>query len=164
MTKGERVKDVRKTLGLTLEKFGEKLGVKKNAISQIETGRNALTDQMAKSICREYNVRQSWLDSGEGTMFVDDNESYYRKIDEIMTGESDIRKNIFKALIDADEKDIMALEHIIDRFLQLRGIPSAEPIVESPEMTIDEKIADYRRQLELEAKSQGKSSVLLDDA
>jgi transcriptional regulator with XRE-family HTH domain len=160
MTQGDRVKEVRKTLGLTLEKFGEKLGVKKNAISQIETGRNSLTDQMAKSICREYNVRQSWLDSGEGAMFVDDDESFYRKIDEIMTGESDIRKNIFKTLIDADKEDITALEHIIDRFLQIRGIPPAEPTAESPEVTIDEKVADYRRQLELEATSRGKSSAL----
>ena len=33
MTQGERVKKVRKTRQLTLEKFGEKLGVGKTAIS-----------------------------------------------------------------------------------------------------------------------------------
>ena len=53
MTQGERVREIRKSLGLTLEKFGEKLGVKKNAISQTETGRNSLTDQMTKAICRD---------------------------------------------------------------------------------------------------------------
>ena len=50
MTCGERVKEIRKELGLTLEKFGEKLGVKKNALSAIENGRNSLTEQMAKAI------------------------------------------------------------------------------------------------------------------
>ena len=71
MTQGERVREIRKELGLTLEKFGEKLGVKKNAISQLENGRNALTDQMVKAICREYNVNYDYLINGEGEMFDD---------------------------------------------------------------------------------------------
>ena len=69
MTQGERLKEIRKTLGLTLEKFGEKLGVKKNSLSQIENGHNALTDQMALAICREYNVNYDYLMTGEGEMF-----------------------------------------------------------------------------------------------
>lgn len=69
MTQGERVKEIRKSLGLTLEKFGEKLGVKKGALSSIENGRNALTEQLAKAICREYNVNYDFLIRGEGDMF-----------------------------------------------------------------------------------------------
>ena len=69
MTQGERVRAIRKKLGLTLEIFGEKLGVKKNTISQIENGRNALSEQMAKSICREYNVNYDYLIYGDGEMF-----------------------------------------------------------------------------------------------
>lgn len=69
MTQGERVREIRKSLKLTLEKFGVKLGVKKSAISDIESGRNTLTEQMAISICREYNVNYDYLISGEGEMF-----------------------------------------------------------------------------------------------
>lgn len=69
MTQGERVKEIRKELDLTLEKFGEKLGVTKVAISNIEKGNRNLTDQMAKSICREYNVNYDYLMYGEGEMF-----------------------------------------------------------------------------------------------
>lgn len=69
MTNGERVNEVRKSLGLTLEKFGEKLGVTKTTISRIEKGVNNLTDQMAISICREYNVNYDYLMYGEGEMF-----------------------------------------------------------------------------------------------
>ena len=61
MTQGERVKEIRTVLSLTLEKFGEKLGVGKTAISKIEKSERSLTDQMAKSICREYNVNYDWL-------------------------------------------------------------------------------------------------------
>lgn len=71
MTQGERVKEVRKTLGLTLEKFGEKIGVTKTAISRIEKSERNLTEQMIKSICREFNVDYIWLTTGEGKMFIE---------------------------------------------------------------------------------------------
>jgi transcriptional regulator with XRE-family HTH domain len=71
MTQGERVKEIRKTLDLTMEKFGEKLGVGKTAISNIESGNRNLTEQMSKSICREYNVNYDYLMYGEGEMFDD---------------------------------------------------------------------------------------------
>ena len=69
MTQGERVREIRKALGLTLEKFGDKLGVKKNTLSALERGVNGLTDQMAKAICREYNVSYDYLMHGDGEMF-----------------------------------------------------------------------------------------------
>ena len=74
-TKGElglnnRIKQLRKELGLTQEKFGEKLGLKKNSISQIENGVNSLTEQLSLSICREFHVNQEWLRTGEGEMFI----------------------------------------------------------------------------------------------
>lgn len=71
MTQGERVKRIRKELNLTLEKFGEKLGVTKTAISKIEKNERNLTDQMTISICREYNVNYDWLISEEGDPFSD---------------------------------------------------------------------------------------------
>ena len=71
MTKGERVKEIRKALGLTLEKFGKKLGVGKTAISKIEKNERSLTEQMALAICREYNVNYDYLIYGEGEMFND---------------------------------------------------------------------------------------------
>ena len=71
MTQGERIKEIRKTLKLTLEKFGEKLGVSKGAISAIETGTRNLTEQMAVAICRTYNVNYDYLMTGEREMFSD---------------------------------------------------------------------------------------------
>lgn len=70
MTQGERIKGLRKSLGLTLEKFGERLGVGKTAISKLEKGENNVTDQMCKSICREFNANETWLRDGEGEMFI----------------------------------------------------------------------------------------------
>ena len=67
----ERIRYLRKELlGLTLEKFGERLGVTKVTISRLENGINAVTDQMFKSICREFNVNEDWLRDGMGEPFV----------------------------------------------------------------------------------------------
>lgn len=49
MTQGERVKAIRKELNMTLEQFGEKLGVTKTAISYVENNKRNLTEQMLLS-------------------------------------------------------------------------------------------------------------------
>ena len=116
MTQGERIREVRKTLGLTLEKFGEKIGMKKNSVSQIENGKNSVTEQVVKSICREFNVDYIWLTTGDGEMFVDTDDDFIERIDRIMAGEDDARKNLFKALLEASDEDIAAFQRIIDFF------------------------------------------------
>ncbi len=68
MTQGERVKQVRKNKEMTLDQFGERLGVTKVAISNIERGNRNLTEQMLKAICREFDVNENWLRTGEGDM------------------------------------------------------------------------------------------------
>ena len=80
-----RIKLLRKELNLTQEKFGEKLGMKKNSISQIENGVNALTEQLLVSICREFNVSESWLRTGEGEMFseVPAEDEYFKAVTQI---------------------------------------------------------------------------------
>ncbi|MDR0949280.1 MAG: helix-turn-helix domain-containing protein [Lachnospiraceae bacterium] len=118
MAQGERVKDVRKKLGLTLEQFGKKLGVGKTAVSKIEKGENNLTEQMTKSICREYGVDYIWLTTGEGEMFIDSDNDFFERIDRIMAGEDDARKNLFKSLIYSSDEDIAALSRILDRTLK----------------------------------------------
>ena len=116
MTQGERVKEVRKSLGLTLEKFGEKIGLKKNSVSQIENGKNSLTEQVVKAICREFSVDYMWLTTGEGEMFVETDDDFFERIDRIMAGENETRKNMFKALLYASDEDIEALARIIELF------------------------------------------------
>lgn len=73
MTQGERVREIRKALGLTLEKFGNEIGLKKNSISQIENGVNELTEANLMAICRENwsgkFVNEEWLRDGVGEMF-----------------------------------------------------------------------------------------------
>lgn len=122
MTQGERVKAIRKSsrINLTLEKFGEKIGIKKSSLSLIENGKNSLTEQTAKSICREFNVNYMWLTTGEGEMFVDIDNNALAAIDYIMTGEDEFRKSVIKRFATADDSFWEALERVIDECATLR--------------------------------------------
>ena len=121
MTQGERIKDVRNSLGLTLEKFGEKLGVTKTAISRLEKGERSLTEQMTKSICREFSVDYMWLTTGEGEMFVESDDDFFERIDRIMAGENESRKNMVKTLLYASDADIEAFDRLVDYYISLRA-------------------------------------------
>lgn len=113
MTENTRVRELRKALDLTLEKFGERLGVKKNAISAIENGRNSLTDQMKKAICREFGVDYIWLTTGEGEMFPDADIELMAAIDRIMADETDIRRNFFKFLSSLSKEEVETMYKIM---------------------------------------------------
>lgn len=67
----EKIKQIRKALGLTMKKFGEQIGISEGAVSNLEKGHRNVTTQMTKAICREFNVNEDWLRTGEGEMFSD---------------------------------------------------------------------------------------------
>lgn len=118
MTQNERVKEVRKSLGLTLEKFGERIGVTRGSMSNIENGNRNLTEQMTKSICREFGVDYIWLTTGEGEMFVDTDDDFIERIDRIMVGEDEARKNLFKFMLELSDDDIAALDRLMKKAIE----------------------------------------------
>lgn len=65
----ERLKELRKTLGLNQEDFGSKIGLTRSAICNYENGSRTLMEQTIISICREFNVNRAWLVEGIGDMF-----------------------------------------------------------------------------------------------
>lgn len=110
MTQGERVRELRKTLDYTLDKFGGKLGVQKAAISKIEKGENNLTDQMILSICREFNVNEEWLRNGNGDMFKKPSDEVGYYVEELLEYDGhgnpfyDMIIEMMKKYQDMDEK------------------------------------------------------------
>lgn len=119
MTQNERVKEIRKSLGLTLEKFGERIGVTRGSMSNIENGNRNLTEQMTKSICREFSVDYMWLTTGEGEMFIDSDDDFIERIDRIMAGEDEARKNLFKFMLELSDDDIAALDRLMKKAIRV---------------------------------------------
>lgn len=116
-----RIKELRKYLNLTLDSFGKRLGVGKSTLSQIENGKSGVTEQMIKSICREFNVDYIWLTTGEGEMFMDEDFLFMDKINRIMYGEDEVRKNLFKSFLKASDEDLMALDRILDSYIEIKN-------------------------------------------
>ena len=88
-----RLKCIRKQFHLTQEEFADRIGIKRGAISNYEIGRNEPIDAVISLICREFNVNEEWLRTGEGDMF--------RKI-----SEADELEQILAAISVSDDETI----------------------------------------------------------
>ena len=66
---GQRLKLIRKALGLTQEQLAQRLGVGKTALSMVETGKARLSNRNKNILVQEFNVSPEWLESGVGEMF-----------------------------------------------------------------------------------------------
>lgn len=107
MTQGERVKAVRDKKQMTMEQFGEKIGVQKSAISKIEKDKVNLSDRTAKSICREFNVNEDWLRTGAGgpdNMFIPEDARYLRSIGKLGNEQNDFKKFCINMLMDLPDE------------------------------------------------------------
>ena len=97
----ERIRILRKELGLTLEKFGEHIGIKKSSLSTIESGKSNASEQTIKSICREFNVNENWLRNGEGSMFneLSKDDELAKLVGRELVGEDKFIKNVMLTLL-----------------------------------------------------------------
>lgn len=119
----ERIRELRKYLGLTLEKFGDPIGVKKSTLSSMENGASGVTTQMIKSICREYNVNEEWLVNGTGEMFseVDREDQIMRWAASVLKEDSSsFRKRFVAMLSSLREEDWIFLEEKARMLIDLR--------------------------------------------
>ena len=117
----ERIKEVRKALGLTLDKFGERVGMKKSSLSQVENCTNAVSGQLRTAVCREFHVREEWLRTGEGEMFEErtpDQAIVDFAADLVNVDDDAFKKRLISALARMDDQTWEAFEKWINAFLE----------------------------------------------
>ena len=68
-----RIRKLRKELGLSQRELAEKIGLEKNGAT--------VTDQNIKAICSQCKVNETWLRTGSGSMFLEED----RKFEEFFT-------------------------------------------------------------------------------
>ena len=112
----DRLKELRRALNLTQQKFADKLGVKQNTVAQYEMGRNDPSDAVIISICREFNVSEAWLRNGEGEMFIP--MTLDEEIASFIGGiqadiEPTFKKRFVSALAKLSPEEWKTIEHII---------------------------------------------------
>ena len=119
----ERIRDLRKAIGLTQQDFADRLGIKRNTVALYETGKSGISDGIIKSICREFGVSEEWLRTGEGEMFVPrtKNQVITDFMADLVMEDDSFKKRIIEALAQLDEKDWEELERIALKVLERKN-------------------------------------------
>lgn len=100
MTEGDRIKAVRLSKGLSQEKYGEVLKISGASVSRLESGVNNASEQTRSLICKEFNVNETWLRTGEGEMMapIDQEEEILGFVRDLLTDAPDFRRALVRVL------------------------------------------------------------------
>lgn len=118
-----RIKLVRQNAGLTQQEFGKRIGVSRNTIATYETSVRVPIDAILISLCREFNVNETWLRTGEGSMYVETNPdlNLSKWFGQLLREEPDsFRKQFILTLCELNESEWKVLEKIVDSFTAKR--------------------------------------------
>lgn len=124
----ERIKELRKVLGLTQQKFADAIGVRQNTVAQYEMGRNPPNDTVITLICREFNVSETWLRTGEGDMFIQQTRSQeiHAFFGDLMRDKPDFRHRLISVLSRLSEDEWKLLEKVADRLVEEEKKPGPD--------------------------------------
>lgn len=111
----ERIKQLRLALGLNQSDFGERIKVKQTTIAGYESGARVPRDSVIASICRLYNVNETWLRTGEGEMFLDlGPDAQLEKIfDQIQLSSDDTIRAIIRTYWGLSDQDKAVIRRVI---------------------------------------------------
>jgi len=115
MTENDRIRMLRKELNLTFTEFSNKLGITHAALSNIENGKRNVTEQMHKSICREFRIDPIWLSTGEGDMFIDESIDLIEILDKLLHNENKLANTLLKMFAQYSLEDWKDLERIVNK-------------------------------------------------
>lgn len=152
----ERLKELRTALKLTQQEFADRIGIQRGTYAKYEVGRNDPIDAVIRLICQTFNVNEEWLRTGDGQMFVDVSraDELARLIEETMSEESgEIKRRIATAVLRLTPDQLRACTDWIKETFGLVEAPAADPAPVERELTIDEKVESYRRELEAEEEA-----------
>lgn len=115
----ERIKELRKYLMLNQEEFGKQIGVKKSAISLIESGKNNVTERMLLSICLVFDVNEQWLRDGIGEMFIDKNSNQLiaKFLGDLLVEPNSFRKKLITGMAKLNSSEWDEFEKIITKIM-----------------------------------------------
>lgn len=158
MTLGERIKKVRRALDLTQNEFGRRIGIKPNSISLIESGNRNASEQVILSICREFNVNETWLRNGTGIMFIGYADGYNlgAAVARLVTGESaDFKLRLVNALSTLKDEHWLLLEQKLKEIVGMRdAVPVFAPALDTEEQERTESSIEAEARAEAEAQTQ----------
>ena len=114
----ERIKALRKRLGLTQQAFADRLKIARGNIGAYEVGKNAPSDAVISLICKEFNVNEIWLRTGEcgdDNMFtkVNEEDRFSINLGKLSRTENQMARNMLNAIAEADPEKLKHIEEFM---------------------------------------------------
>ena len=118
MTVNERLSVLIKELGLTKTSFAKRINVSSQFISSVCSGSTSPSARTIVDICREYNVSERWLRTGEGEMFVTRSreELIAETVGRILTGDNEIKRRWISVLCRMPDEYWDMLDDLVTRY------------------------------------------------
>lgn len=113
----DRLIEIRKKLGYSQAKFASQLGLSRNFINQVENRNKNVSERTVSDICREFDINETWLKTGEGEMFIEltKEEEIASFIGEVLRDEDDsFKKRLISGLAALDETGWEVLESFLN--------------------------------------------------
>lgn len=147
--RADSIRNVRKTLGLSMAEFGKRIGVSVDVIKNMEYGKASHNKILFDHMCDVYNVNPTYLETGEGEMF-----SENRSLEAILdaSGITDSQKDLIREVL-ALPADMQGAFLQIMRGLNIDNVP--QPVKFKPVPMIGEAILDGS----IEAKAAAKREL-----
>ena len=126
MTIGERVKELRKQVNLTQQAFADRLNLKRNTVGSYEVNVVEPSDRTISDICREFNVNETWLRTGEGEMFnqITRSEKITAFLTDITADEGDdFKRRFVEMLAELEPEDWKLVERMAEKLQKKEGNP-----------------------------------------
>lgn len=120
----ERIKQLRKALGKTQDDFAKKIGLSRNFIAQVEIGTKIPSERTIVDICREFNVNEDWLRTGDGEMFIQlsRDEQIEEFVGTLLKDEDDsFKRRMISGLAALDETGWQVLEDFLNSIQKKKG-------------------------------------------
>ncbi len=124
----DRIKEIRKYLNLTQTEFATRIGINRGTLANYEVGRNIPIDSIILSICREFNVNEHWLRTGEGDMFepLTRNDElavligkFYSEIAENENDEdTNFKRSLIKLLLELEPEAWLSLKKYAEKLIE----------------------------------------------
>ena len=120
---GERIEILRKDLSMSRRVFGERLGGSESVIVNIEYDRLKRPDQkesLYKLICKEFNVNEEWLRTGNGEMFIPltRDQLITDFASDLIMEDNTFKKRLVEALAKLDENEWEVLEKLAESLIK----------------------------------------------
>lgn len=120
MELNDRIKLIRNNEGITQQEFADKLGLKRNTVASYEINKITPSDRTILDICREFNVNENWLRTGEGEMFRQQNtdEEIAAFIGDVLSGDNDFKRRFILFLARLSENEWQLLETMLKKLAE----------------------------------------------